>query len=134
MLHGLPAVREYIKEMSDKSMNSLTQKEDTQLMAMQIVEEYYLRGLKFLPVNIFKSDARAFVPEDGKIRLPFMCLLGLGDVAAERIAQTRDSMKGEFFSIEELQHGAQLSKTVMDTLRRNGVLEGLSESNQLSMF
>ncbi|MCD7747348.1 MAG: PolC-type DNA polymerase III [Firmicutes bacterium] len=134
VLHGLPTVREYIKEMSDKSMNSLTQKEDTQLMAMQIVEEYYLRGLKFLPVNIFKSDARAFVPEDGKIRLPFMCLLGVGDVAAERIAQTRDSMKGDFFSVEELQHGAQLSKTVMDTLRRNGVLEGLSESNQLSMF
>ena len=90
------------------------------------------RGLKFLPVNLFKSEAFAFKPEDGKIRLPFSSLAGLGEKAAEKIVEVRN--RENLLSIEELQMKAGLSKSIIDLLRKNGALEGLSETNQLSFF
>ncbi len=133
VLSGPQAVRDIIKEYSAKGTNA-SQKEETQLAAMQIVNEYYMRGLKFLPVNIKKSDATAFLPENGKIRLPFMCLSGLGGGAAEKLAAARDSFGDEVFSIEELRDRSGVTKSVIEVLRRNGVLDGIDESNQLSMF
>lgn len=133
VLSGPAAVRDLIKEYSAKGTNA-SQKEETQLAAMQIVNEYYMRGLKFLPVNMYKSAATAFLPENGKIRLPFMCLSGLGGGAAEKLAAARDSFGDEIFSVEELRERAGVTKTVIETLRRNGVLDGIDESNQLSMF
>lgn len=133
VLSGPAAVRDIIKEYSAKGTGA-SQKEETMLAAMQIVNEYYLRGLKFLPVNIHKSAATAFLPENGKIRLPFMCLSGLGGGAAEKLASARDSFGDEVFSIEELQSRSGVTKSVIEVLRRNGVLDGMDESNQLSMF
>ncbi len=133
VLAGPAAVRDLIKEYSAKGTGA-SQKEATQLAAMQIVNEYYMRGLKFLPVNMYKSDATAFLPENGKIRLPFMCLSGLGGGAAEKLAAARDSFGDEIFSIEELRQRSGVTKAVIETLRANGVLDGIDESNQLSMF
>ena len=133
VLQGPAAVRARIEEYSSRGADA-SQKEETQLAAMQIVNEYFGRGYKFLPVNIFKSDATAFLPENGKIRLPFMCLSGVGGSAAENLAAARDSFGGDVFSIEELRDRAKVTKAVIETLKRNGVLDGLDESNQLSFF
>ncbi len=133
VLRGPAAVRALIDEYSDKGADT-SQKEETQLAAMQIVNEYFQRGFRFLPVDIHKSDATAFLPEDGKIRLPFMCLSGVGGSAAESLAAARDSFGGQVFSIEELREEAHVTKSVIDTLRRNGVLDDIDESNQLSLF
>ena len=51
---------------------------------------------------------------------------------SERIVQVRN--EGEIFSVEELQRKAGLSRSVMDILRKNGVLDHLSETNQLTLF
>ncbi len=133
VLSGPAAVRDIIKEYSAKGTGA-SQKEATMLSAMQIVNEYYMRGLKFLPVNIHKSAATAFLPENGKMRLPFMCLSGLGGGAAEKLAAARDSFGDEVFSIEELRDRSGVTKSVIEVLRKNGVLDGIDESNQLSMF
>ena len=90
------------------------------------------RGYKFLPVNLLKSEAFAFKPEDGKIRMPFSALGGLGDKAAEKIVSVREN--DEFLSIEDLSMKAGLSKAVIEILRNAGALEGMSETNQLSFF
>ena len=73
-----------------------------------------------------------FLPEDGKIRLPFSSLSGLGDAAAQSIARVRD--EGGVLSIEELRFRAGVSKAVIEVLRDNGALEGLSETNQITFF
>ncbi len=109
-----------------------SQKELSSLSALNLINECYARGIRFLPVNYFKSAAFAYVPEDGKIRLPFNSLGGLGENAAKAIADARDS--GEIFSVEELRVKAKLTKAVIDVLRKNGALEGLSETNQLTFF
>lgn len=70
--------------------------------------------------------------EDGKIRLPFSSMPGVGDAAAESLEA--GGQKGEYLSIEDLQLRTKVSKSVIETLGAVGALEGLPESSQMSLF
>ena len=128
---GLSSVNQAIKEIEDKG-NDATQKEAELLTTLFLVREAMARGVKFLGVDLKKSDAKAFLPENGKIRMPFNSLGGLGDAAAEKIVEVRD--KYELYSIEDLRTRSGISKAVIEILRRNGVLDGLTETNQFTLF
>ena len=131
VMGGRAHVRMVISELEKKGTDA-TQKEAEQLTCMQLCSEAMARGVKFLPVDLQKSDARYFLPENGKIRMPFNALSGLGDTAAQKIVAARD--EGSIFCVEDLRIKAGLSKTVIETLRRGGVLANLSETNQFDMF
>lgn len=131
VMRGKQAVSAKIAEINDKNIES-SQKDEAMLGILQLVNEAYARGIKFLPVDLYKSDAFAFLPEDGKIRLPFSSLNGVGENAAQKIMEVRDS--GSLFSVEELRQRSQISKTVVEVLQKGGVLKGLSETNQISFF
>jgi len=90
------------------------------------------RGYKFLPVDIYKSDSKYYLPEDGKIRLPFSSLPGLGDAAAQSIVDARDG--GEYLSVEDFRERTGVSKAIIELLQINGALDGLSETSQISLF
>ncbi len=128
---GKRHVEEVIAEILKKGTDA-TQKENEQATTLQLVDECMARGIRFLPVDLQKSDATAFLPENGKIRMPFMSLTGLGENAAQKIVSARAEQ--EFFSVEDLRLRASLTKSVIEVLSRNGVLEGLSETNQFSLF
>ena len=128
---GLSGVNRAIKEIEDKG-NDASQKEAELLTTLFLVREAMSRGVKFLGVDLKKSDAKAFLPENGKIRMPFNSLGGLGDNAAEKIVETRD--KYEIYSVEDLRMRSGISKAVIEILRRNGVLDSLTETNQLTLF
>jgi DNA polymerase-3 subunit alpha (Gram-positive type) len=64
--------------------------------------------------------------------LPFSSLGGVGENAAENILKAREAEP--FFSVEDLQTRAKLTKSVIEVLRRNGVLDGIQETDQLSIF
>ncbi len=130
VLKGEEALRSLITEIENKPDTS--QKDEEQHTASQLALEAICRGVEFLPVDLKKSDAKAFLPEDGKIRLPFSSLPNLGETAAENLAAA--CKNNEIYSVEELARFAKLSKTVIEILRQNGVLDSLSETNQLSMF
>jgi DNA polymerase-3 subunit alpha (Gram-positive type) len=83
-------------------------------------------------VDIHKSHASKYIPENGKIRLPFSSLPGIGANAAESIMNARN--RTEIYSIDQLQQEAKMSKSVLEILERNNALKGLSKTNQLSMF
>ncbi len=130
VMRGRGAVSAKIDELSAKE--DATQKDAEMITALQLVREALARGIQFLPVDLYKSDAAAFLPENGKIRLPFASLGGLGETAAQKIVEARG--EGEFFSIEELRERAQLNKSVVEILTRNSVLDNLNETNQFSFF
>ena len=90
------------------------------------------RGIKFLPIDLLKSDSFKFIPEDGGIRMPFSALGGVGENAAESIVEARK--EEPFFSVEDLQIRAGLNKKVIETLRNAGVLDGVNETEQVSFF
>ena len=112
--------------------NQATQKDNEQLTTFYLVREAMARGVQFLGVDLFKSDAMAFLPEDGKIRMPFNSLPGLGDTAAQKIVEVRNNNR--IYSIEELRLKTGVSKTVIEIMRRNHVLDNLTETNQMTLF
>ena len=91
-----------------------------------------MRGIRFLPVDLYKSDVRKFKIEDGSLRCPFTSLGGLGESAALTIAAARD--QGPFLSVEDLKERGKVGNGVVELLRAHGSLEGLSETSQISMF
>ena len=89
-------------------------------------------GFILVKKHIEKSDAKAYMPENGAIRLPFSSLPGVGESAALGIVSERK--KEPFFSVEDLQIRAKLNKSVLETLRNAGVFKNIQETDQLSMF
>ncbi len=132
VLRGKDFVLQTIKEIEAKGHDA-TQKEQDMVTGLQLAYECYARGLKFLPVDLYESDATAFLPQNGAIRVPLNSLPGLGDTAANKIAQTCFH-KEKLFSIQELQEQTGISKAVLEILQNNGVLKGLNETNQITFF
>lgn len=127
--------RQHVKDTlidMNKHRQELSAKDAAVADALMLVNEYYQRGHEFLPVDVHKSHATKFLPENGKIRLPFISLPGLGASAAENIMNTMKS--GDVYSIMELQSKSKISKTVLALLEKNGALKGMSRTNQISMF
>ncbi len=131
VMGGMESINRTLKEIEEKG-NEATQKEAEQHTTLLLVRECLARGIRFLPVDLYRSHSKKFLPEDGKIRMPFSSLAGLGEAAAESIVRTRDA--GEVFSIEDLKQRASLSKSVIELLRSCGALKGLSETNQFTFF
>ena len=130
MILSPDAARKKINEI--RTMDKPTARDKDTATCLELVLEMNLRGIKFLPVNLYKSDVRRFRIEDGNIRCPFISLPGLGESVAVTIAEARE--EGEFLSVEDLKKRGKAGSAVVDMLRAHGALEGLTETNQLSMF
>ncbi len=129
VLSGHQTVRNTLRELNE--IQGKSQKEAAMFNALQLVDEYLARGYKFLPVHLRKSHGTKFLPEDGAIRLPFSSLPELGENAAISIMEAcRDH---EIYSVDDLRTYSKASKTVIEILRRNGVLDELDETNQITM-
>ena len=131
---GIEAVREKMKEITNKPKELTTAKEESLFTALQVVNEMMARGVEFLPIDLYKSDARVYKIEDGKIRLAFSALEGTGEVAADSLQAARDDGEGEYISVEDLQRRASISSAVITALRNAGALESLPDSTQISFF
>ncbi len=130
---GKKTARQNIAAVNERLKNERTAKNEDVLMSLYVVNEYLCRGFEFLPIRLGKSTARRYMIEDGKIRLPFMALKGVGDTAATALEAC--TLSGQsFLSIEELQHSAGVSSAVIEGLENAGALEGLPKSNQMSFF
>ncbi len=116
----------------DRMGKEATANEQKTASTMQLANECILRGIKFLPASLEKSDDRRFLPEGNNIRIPFSALAGVGASAASAIVEER--AKEPFMSVEDLRVRTGLNKSAIEILRSSGALGGLSESNQLSMF
>ncbi len=127
---GIERAKEMMKAFSDKDKDDTSQTEEGAFAITQIIVEALARGIKFLSVDLYKSDALKFLPEDGNLRLPFVSLKGLGEAAAINLA--RASKQGDYLSRDEIARRAGVSKSVVDTLAQAGALGDLPESSQLS--
>ena len=131
MIFGKEKVKNKMKEI-DLLGNNATQKDKTMYPVLELVLEMYERGLTFLPMDLYKSDAKKFKIEDGALRPPLNSIPGLGTVAAEGIQRARKEDK--FMSIDDLKIRAKIGDSVTELLKKYKCLEGMSQSNQLSLF
>jgi DNA polymerase-3 subunit alpha (Gram-positive type) len=131
VMQGREAVRRRMNEISMKGKEA-SAKEEAAYATFQIVNEMLARGIEVLPVDLYKSDARKYLVEDGKIRLPFSSLPGVGEAAAKSLAEAGKA--GEYLSVDDLQNRSKVSKSVIEMLAAAGALKGLPESSQMTLF
>lgn len=131
MTRGRDVIRNKIREL-EQNGNDLSQKDRNVLTILEVANEMYARGIKFLPVDLYKSDAVRFLVTPEGIRPPLNTLQGLGEAAARNIVTAREN--GKFVSIDDLKIRAKVSKSVVEILQQHNCLEGLPESNQISLF
>ena len=131
MIHGKEKVKNKMKEI-ELLGNAATVKEKGMYSVLEIVLEMYERGIKFLPMDLYKSHATKFISEEEGIRPPLNSIPGLGTVAAQGIEEAKKD--GPFMSISDLQIRAKVGKSVIELLKNAGCLDGMPESNQMSLF
>ena len=135
MCQGKAAIDNHIK--AYKANPNLSKKEQDTLRDMKIVQEFYARGFEFLKIDLYQSDAIKFQVAEGKLLPPFSVIEGMGGIAAEALAVAAhaETERGEkFLSKDDIRQKAKVSQTVLDTMAELGLLGGLPESNQLSIF
>ena len=132
MIGGYNKIRNRIIEIQNKGYEA-TNKENGQVESLKVCLEASARGIKFLNVDLYKSDAIVWnVVSDTEIYPPFNSIDGLGDTVAYNIVEEREKQK--FLSIEDLQKRAKISGTLIEKLRMMKILDGMDESSQLSLF
>ncbi|MDO4553115.1 MAG: PolC-type DNA polymerase III, partial [Bacillota bacterium] len=128
---GPRSILERMKETLAKGKEA-SAKEMDEIVVFELALEMYARDIALLPVELQKSDGTKFILEQGKIRLPFCALSGIGENAARKLAE--EVCKGAFFSLEELRERTGLNRTAMEALQACGALENLPESDQMTLF
>ena len=115
--------------------NPASKKEKDIFDCIEVCYEMVSRGYKMTNIDLYKSLATEFrVNPDNNHEIipPFKVLDGLGDNVAESIVTAREN--GNFLSKEDLMNRTQLSTTLCKKLSEMGVLNGLDDSNQISLF
>lgn len=131
MLYGKERVLAKMKEI-DLQGNKAAQKDKAMYPILELVLEMNERGIKFLPVDIYKSDVKKFLVEEDGIRPPLSSLTGFGEVDANKFVAARE--QGKFSSIEDIAIRAKIGRVAMETLQNAGCLAGLPRSAQMDLF
>jgi len=131
MTQGIEAVKANIKAIDDNE--NATDKDQDLLTTLEVVYEFYLRGLEFLPIDLYKSHATKFLIEDGKLLPPFVAISGLGESAAWDLMNGREGKT--FLSVEEVAVACpKVSKTHIQMLKDAGAFGQMPDTSQVSLF
>ncbi|WP_158737726.1 PolC-type DNA polymerase III [Alteribacillus sp. YIM 98480] len=131
MVKGAASIRSRIEEIQAKGLDA-SPKEKSLVTVLELALEMCERGFTFQKVDLYRSKATEFVVDGDSLIPPFNALDGVGTNAAVNIEKAREA--GEFLSKEDLQQRSKATKTVIEHLDLHGCLEGLPDSNQLSLF
>lgn len=134
VMRGHAAVKEKMAQLDVKIKNrNASATEKSAFTALQVVNEMMARGIELLPVDIYKSRATEYYIEDGKIRMSFSALSGVGENAARGLEEGREGVD-HFISIDDFQLKTGASSAVVTALKDAGALKGLPDTAQISLF
>ena len=128
---GIQAVEARMDEI-ERLANAATAKQKEQLTVYEVIYESLSRGCTFEEPVLGVADARRFSVVDGKIMLPFNAISGIGDTAAESLAEAY--AEKPFSTLDDVRARTRLTGTNIEDLRKHGLFEGLPESAQISIF
>lgn len=132
MIFGKEKVKAKMKEIESMGMQAPPKDKDM-YDDLELVLEMYERGIKFLPIDLYKSHATQFLVEEEGLRPPINSISGMGNVAAEGIYNAVQE-ETPISSVEDLKKRAKIGNSAIDSLKKFGCLKGLPEKDQLSFF
>ncbi len=137
MIKGEEAIISRLEQLRVKEKTigeKLSPKEEEQMKTLTIAIEMVQRGYKFANINLYRSEATRFVVDhENKCLIPpFVTIDGLGENNAETVVIERK--KRPFTSKEDLLRRTKLTSTNVNDLSSMGVLDELSDNDQLSLF
>ncbi|MFT8668332.1 MAG: PolC-type DNA polymerase III [Liquorilactobacillus hordei] len=131
MSRGSETVKAAMKEINDKGMDAST-KEKNLLTVLEIANEMIERGYQFKMVDLHHSAVSDWLIDGKTLIAPFNAMPGLGTNVAKQIVAAREEK--EFLSKEDLAKRGKVSKTLIEFMTENHVLDELPDENQLSLF
>ncbi len=132
MIKGYDAIKSRLEDILAKGFEA-TNKETGQAESLKVALEATARGIKFLNVDLYESDATVWIAKNDKeIYPPFVAIDGLGETVAKNIVKEREKQK--FLSVEDVQKRGKVSQTLIDKMKEMNLLNDLPDSNQLSLF
>ena len=99
---------------------------------MRIVQEMYARGYEFLPIDIYRADARYFQVIDGKLMASLNTIDGMGDTAADTVVEAVKD--GPFLSRDDFRQRTKVSQKIIENMAAMGMFGDLPATNQISLF
>lgn len=137
-LAGKENVRQALQNIRQRLSNIKT-KQDVKDKEKELIGTYELymemlaRGFKMSNISLENSLATKFRIIDNKIVPPFTTIAGLGPAAAESIINARNDRP--FTSIDDLSKRAKLlTKTNLNSLRENNVLNDIRDNDLIKLF
>ena len=128
---NVDVLRSMIEEINGLERSERERKDD-EVAILEILIEMNLRGIHLRPVDMYRSAVTDFLlEEDGSILPPLTSLPGVGQQAAEAFAAAREG--APFISQDDMLR-RKAPKSVVESLRAAGCLQGLPETSQVSLF
>ncbi len=131
ILRGQHAVEERLDEIINKGKDA-SKKEEDDIPVLEAAYEMYARGYEFAPARLGISDSMRFLSHEGKVLLPFVAITGVGEGAARTFHE--EYLKRPYETIEEVSDRGKVNKTALEEMRQHGVLDGLPETAQMTLF
>ncbi|MEX2104120.1 MAG: PolC-type DNA polymerase III, partial [Bacilli bacterium] len=128
---GYDAIRRKVDEIEANGLDA-SPKERSLLTILEMALEMTARGLLFDNIDLYRSDSTKFLIDGDKLIPPFSSIQGVGTNAAKSIIKARQ--ESTILSKEDLGQRSRVTKSVIELLDRLGSLEGLPDSNQLTLF
>ena len=140
MCRGIEVVKQKMKEIEDKKnakdkADRPSAVEEDMLVTLEVCYEFYLRGFTFTRMDVFKSHAINFLPDNEQNALipPFTSIAGLGETVGWDIMEKREGKS--FLSIEEFSQACtKVSGTHLTQMKEAGAFGDLPDSSQYSLF
>lgn len=131
ILGGIKAVEKKIASIEDMEKSS-SKKNEAELTVLELAYEMYARGFEFTKPDISISEASSFKVVDGKLLVPLQAISGVGENAAKAILMA--NKMGPFYSIDDLVRRTKINKTAVESLKNQGVLSKIPETDQITLF
>ena len=131
ILKGRDAILDRMDEIIKKGKDA-SKKEEDELPVLEVAYEMCARGYEFAPARLGISDSMRFLAHEGKVLLPFVAITGVGEGAAKMFAEEYKNRPYE--TVEDVSDRGKVNKSAIDELRQHGVLDGLPETAQISLF
>lgn len=130
MCNGLNYLRQQMAFI--KSLPKPSPAEADTLDDMKLVEEFYVRGFEFMPIDLSLVKATKFQIIDNKLMPSLTSIDGIAETAAKNIVE---GCKGEVFTSQaDLKKKCKIGDSVCDKLVGLGIIKNLPKTDQLSIF